>query len=114
MDYAPVGLAILLVAVSVVAAIFLSKPSKAKFLNKQRQKLTLGERKQLSHDTVLFRFTLPRRTPVLGLPVGKHFKVFGPNPKPSVPGEWNGREDAEVARTGRTRRRAIQQYAHQR
>ena len=31
-------------------------PSKAKFLNKERQKLTLGERVNLSHDTVRFRF----------------------------------------------------------
>lgn len=70
-------------------------PSKAKFLNKERQKLTLGERVNLSHDTVRFRFTLPKSTPVLGLPVGKHFKLYCPNPKGKVAGQWNGRDDPE-------------------
>lgn len=72
------------------------KKKGAKFLNKTRQKLVLGERVKLSHDTVRFRFTLPDATPVLGLPVGKHFKLFCPNPKGKVSGQWNGREDPET------------------
>jgi len=64
-------------------------------LNKQRQKIVLGERTNLSHDTVRFRFNLPKATPVLGLPVGKHFKLYCPNPVGKVKGEWNGREDPE-------------------
>jgi len=32
---------------------------------------------------------------VLGLPVGKHFKLFAPNPKPKVAGQWNGADDPE-------------------
>ena len=75
------------------------RPSRAKFLDKTRQKLVLGERFQISHDTVRFRFTLPARTPVLGLPVGKHFKVFAPCPRGKVAGEWNGREDPEAKLT---------------
>ena len=85
-----VGVVVLLAAVK-----FLMGPSKAKFLNKQRQTLTLGERINLSHDTVRFRFLLPKSTPVLGLPVGKHFKLYCPNPKGKVAGQWNGREDME-------------------
>jgi len=70
---------------------------KAKFLKgpKEVQTLTLGERVNLSHDTVRFRFTLPESTPVLGLPVGKHFKVYAPNAKGKKKGDWNGREDPE-------------------
>jgi len=68
---------------------------KAKFLNKTRQTVVLGDRVNLSHDTVRFRFLLPKATPVLGLPVGKHFKLYCPNPKGKKDGEWNGREDME-------------------
>jgi len=72
------------------------KTPKAKFLNKQRQSVKLGARFQISHDTVRFRFVLPKETPVLGLPVAKHFKLFAPNPKASVAGKWNGRDDPEA------------------
>jgi len=70
--------------------------SKKKFLNKTRQTITLGERTNLSHDTVRFRFTLPKSSPVLGLPVGQHFTLYAPNPVGKVKGEWNGREDPEA------------------
>ena len=33
---------------------------------------------------------------VLGLPVGKHVKIYGKNVVGTVPGEWNGREDKEA------------------
>merc|ERR1719482_308343 len=36
---------------------------------------------------------LNKETPVLGLPTGKHFKIFAPNVAGKVKGEWNGRED---------------------
>jgi len=88
------GVLVLLVLVKLLGG-----PSKAKFLNKTRQKLTLGERINLSHDTVRFRFTLPKATPVLGLPVGKHFKLYCPNPKGKEAGMWNGREDGEAGET---------------
>lgn len=65
-------------------------PTGPKFLNKKRQQLVLGRRDQISHDTVRFVFNLPKEAPVLGLPVGKHFKLFAPNPKGSVEGQWNG------------------------
>jgi len=99
MDPLLIGIAVLIVTTIAILLLGLGKPSKpkAKFLNKQRQTLTLGERTQLSHDTFRFRFTLPAATPVLGLPVGKHFKVFAPNPTPKVQGEWNGKEDLETS-----------------
>lgn len=92
-----------LVTLGVVAAatifviyFLLSGPSKKKFLDKTRQEVVLGERVNLSHDTVRFRFNLPKSAPVLGLPIGKHFKVFAPNMKGVKDGEWNGREDSEA------------------
>jgi hypothetical protein len=45
------------------------------FLDKTRQKVTLSEKIQLSHDTYIYRFALPKKNMMLGLPVGKHFKV---------------------------------------
>ena len=46
------------------------------FLDKTRQEVPLIKKEQLSHDTFLFRFGLPSTNSVLGLPVGKHFKVL--------------------------------------
>lgn len=92
----PVIAAIVVVAVSVIFLIMRAMGgSKKKFLNKQVQYVTLGERVNLSHDTVRFRLMLPKSAPVLGLPVGQHFKIMCPNPKGKVAGQWNGREDPE-------------------
>jgi len=93
----PPVLAAIALVVAAVLYILLSGGSKKKFLNKERQKLVLGERVNLSHDTVRFRFTLPKATPVLGLPVGKHFKLYCPTPTGKVKGQWNGREDPEAS-----------------
>uniref|UniRef100_A0A7S0YZ56 NADH-cytochrome b5 reductase n=1 Tax=Hemiselmis tepida TaxID=464990 RepID=A0A7S0YZ56_9CRYP len=68
------------------------------FLDKTRQKVVLSDKIQLSHDTFIFRFALPSKSMVLGLPVGKHFKVFAPSPKGSVAGKWNGLDDEEQSR----------------
>ena len=70
------------------------KPGKT-FLDKTRKSVPLMEKIELSHDTRLFRFQLPEPNAVLGLPVGKHFKIWCPNPGSQVEGEWNGREDKE-------------------
>jgi len=84
------------VAVIVVVGIVAALTRKPKvFLNKERQKLTLVAKTALSHDTFRFRFALPDPKMVMGLPVGKHFKVFAPNAKGVVPGQWNGRDDME-------------------
>lgn len=91
------------IAVGAVGAILLlggivafAKPSRKKFLNKKRQELPVAKITQLSHDTLRFTFALPRAAPVLGLPVGKHFKLYAPNAKGVVAGQWNGRDDAEA------------------
>jgi len=84
---AVVGLAVLLLAV------FFARGGPKKFLNKERQQLTLTKKEYISHDTLHLTFTLPKATPVLGLPTGKHFKIFAPNVAGKVAGEWNGRED---------------------
>jgi cytochrome-b5 reductase len=56
----------------------------------------LLQKVRLSHDTYLFRFGLPFASSVLGLPIGKHFKVFGKVPRRTVAGQWNGKEDPEA------------------
>jgi len=67
-----------------------------KFLNRERQKAPLKAIVTLSHNTKLFRFTLPKEH-CLGLPCGKHIKVFGLNPNPGGKTMWNAREDVETA-----------------
>jgi cytochrome-b5 reductase len=76
-----------------------SSSSAPLFLNRLRQKVPLVEQIQLSPDTYLFRFGLPTASTVLGLPVGKHFKVYAPNKVGKVEGEWNGREDSEAGKS---------------
>lgn len=68
------------------------------FLNRERQSVKLIEKHNLSHDTRRFRFGLPTKDTVLGLPIGKHFKVYCPNTVGKVPGEWNAREDPETGK----------------
>ncbi|KAH9260073.1 hypothetical protein BASA81_001845 [Batrachochytrium salamandrivorans] len=68
------------------------QPPLAKFLNRDKQKAVLLDKIQLSHDTRLFQFALPKNH-VLGLPCGQHIKIFCPNPST---GEWNGKPDLEL------------------
>ena len=94
----------LLILIVVGVLVFLPSGGKAKFLKgaKERQQLEVGEKVFISHDTVRLRFVLPKATPVLGLPIGKHFKIYAPMAKvvkPKKAGEWNGREDMEQERT---------------
>jgi len=105
-DYAPTSalqpqmlVAAAAVALTVLYLVFAGKRKGSKFLNKTRQQLVLGEREELSHDTVRLRFNLPKATPVLGLPVGQHFKLFCPNSAGKEPGKWNGRDDPEADAT---------------
>jgi len=64
------------------------------FLNKQRQTVKVLRRTQISHDVCRLRFELPADSPVLGLPVGKSVKVFGPNIAAGKE-SWNPRTDRE-------------------
>lgn len=65
--------------------------------SKERQTAKLQMKTNLSHDTRLFRFALPQPKMVLGLPVGKHLRIWCPNPTADAnKGKtWNGKEDAE-------------------
>mmetsp|Transcript_11409 Transcript_11409/g.12979 ORF Transcript_11409/g.12979 Transcript_11409/m.12979 type:complete len:490 (+) Transcript_11409:262-1731(+) len=73
--------------------------AKPGFLNKTRQQVQLTEKIEISHDTRIFRFGLPEKNMRLGLPTGKHVKIWCPNPKPVKEGEWNGRPDNEAKNT---------------
>ena len=66
------------------------------FLDRHRQSLVLGARFELSHDVVRFRLILPPERRLLGLPVGKHLKVYAPNTRAVVGTQWNGRNDPEA------------------
>lgn len=95
-----IGIAVAISIILVTIAIFkLSQKKAVPFLDKTRVKVPLQQITNLSPDTVLLRFGLPTPTTVLGLPVGKHFKIFSPNPKGTVPGQWNGKEDNEYEET---------------
>jgi len=73
-------------------------PPARSFLTKERQQVRLAEKIPLSHDTRLFRFALPEMNMRLGLPIGKHIKIWCENPKPVKEGEWNGRPDPEAGK----------------
>jgi len=88
-----IGVAAGAVFLSIVLCLMWSARSNNKvpvFLDKTRKSVHLIERELLSPDTVRLRFALPNKTMTLGLPVGKHLKVFGPDHVGSVPGSWNG------------------------
>jgi cytochrome-b5 reductase len=80
-------------ALLLVMAVYLARPKN--FLDGTRQSLTLSEIKVLSPDTKLFRFALPTAGHRFGLPLGKHVKIFCPNPTGVIAGKWNGRDDPE-------------------
>ncbi|CEL99134.1 unnamed protein product [Vitrella brassicaformis CCMP3155] len=85
-------------AVGIAAYIYHQKTKTKKFLNKERQKVTLIDKIIVSHDTRKFRLGLPGKNYILGLPIGKHFKLFAPNMKGKVEGEWNKRPDPEAGK----------------
>ena len=80
-------------AAVLLLALYLAKPKP--FLDGTRQSLKLQEIKVPSPDTKLFRFALPSDKHCFGLPLGKHVKIFCPNPTGVVAGKWNGRDDPE-------------------
>jgi len=64
------------------------------FLDRKRKMIKITEVEQVSHDTKRIRLGFPSKKMILGLPCGKHFKIFMKNPNKG--GEtWNGRPDAE-------------------
>ena len=81
--------------------VLLAPPQATSFLDRTRQHVSLSEVIDLSHDTRLYRFALPYGSMALGLPTGKHIKLFAPAGRlvgASVAGEWNGRADPEASK----------------
>lgn len=66
--------------------------------DRSEKKVKLIVRKQISHDTVLLRFSFGFKYKILGLPIGKHIKVYLPNLVGVEPGKWNGKEDPEFGK----------------
>src|SRR3989338_545622 len=68
------------------------------FLDSTQKPIKLTAKEQLSPDTYKLTFALDEADEILGLPVGKHFKVYGPNREGKEPGKWNGLEDKEAGK----------------
>ncbi|KAI0461483.1 hypothetical protein LJB42_000780 [Komagataella kurtzmanii] len=76
MDNNVVVFTAILVVVSIAAYILLFSNSDRKVLKKDEfQPFPLIQRTQLTHNTAIFRFGLPRPTDVLGLPIGQHISI---------------------------------------
>jgi len=95
-----IGVAVLLLA---VVAFFawkaLSTPPP--FLNKKKRSVEIIDIKELSHDTKRFRLSLGSARTPLGLPIGKHIRLFAPNqnnPEAEIRRErsWNGKPCREA------------------
>ena len=89
------------VALGTVAFLYITSMRKKKkkdkaFLDRSRQRLRVVKREELTKDVRKLSFSLPEKDMLLGLPVGKHVKIYGKNVVGCVPGEWNGREDKEA------------------
>ena len=63
--------------------------------HRKKVRVPLIEKEELSHDTFRFKFGLPTKSTVLGLPIGHCIKFFAPNVTGVKAGEWNGRQDRE-------------------
>lgn len=74
---------------------FIERAKAKPFLDRSSQQLRLIDRIPITHDTLRLRFELPSRAFCIGLPPGKHIKIFGPNRKGAKEGQWNGIEDRE-------------------
>eukprot|EP00920_Eleutheroschizon_duboscqi_P031827 GHVT01076606.1.p1 GENE.GHVT01076606.1~~GHVT01076606.1.p1 ORF type:complete len:252 (+),score=60.86 GHVT01076606.1:424-1179(+) len=64
------------------------------FLRRDRQPVALVSRKAISHDVFLLTFALPATDLPLGLPVGRHIRLFAKNDNFGKD-TWNGRPDGE-------------------
>jgi len=97
-DPVQVVAAIAILAVVVLGLLKMTRPATPFLVENRRKrvKVPLIDVLEISHDTKRFRFGLPSRDTVLGLPVGNHFKLHAPNVTGIKAGEWNGREDPEA------------------
>jgi cytochrome-b5 reductase len=82
--------------VALLGLLYMWQNRRRVFLDKTRKRIFVKEVRQLSHDTKLIRLCLGTKNTILGLPVGKHIRIFCPNPtKRASAGKWNGRDDEE-------------------
>ncbi|KAH8690171.1 NADH-cytochrome b5 reductase [Talaromyces proteolyticus] len=77
------------VALAAVLSVFRALTSRPrKVLNPTEfQDFVLKEKTLVSHNVAIYRFSLPRSTDILGLPIGQHISLqaeIGGNPKPVV------------------------------
>eukprot|EP00811_Abedinium_folium_P036447 NODE_9154_length_1443_cov_8.926292.p1 GENE.NODE_9154_length_1443_cov_8.926292~~NODE_9154_length_1443_cov_8.926292.p1 ORF type:complete len:319 (-),score=87.19 NODE_9154_length_1443_cov_8.926292:397-1353(-) len=89
-----VGVGALAVGLGIVAMLYtrMTKP----LLDRTRKKVKILKIEQLTADTKSFRVSTGGRFNPLGLPVGRHIRVFLPNPQKCLATKtWNGRPDED-------------------
>jgi cytochrome-b5 reductase len=69
-------LAVLLVVASIAYSTFSSSQSKVFLNGKEFQQLPLADKRNITHNTVFFRFALPHKNMRLGLPIGQHISFL--------------------------------------
>lgn len=89
-----------LVGVAVVAAfVYFIKNRSPKILltgAQDRKRTMIMDVHEINHDTKRFRLSTGGKTAILGLPTGKHFKIYAPNPQGCLStGKWNGKDDPD-------------------
>lgn len=95
-DLAKLGLPLAVIGaiVAVVKILFFNKPKI--LLDKTRKRAQVLDVHQISHDTKRIRLSCGGSKAILGLPVGKHFSVFAPNPQKCIDSKkWNGKDDPD-------------------
>jgi len=87
---------VIVAGIAVSAVLYFWPRAPKVFLSKERKRVKIVDVTELSHDVKRFRLSLGSKSTILGLPVGKHMVVYGPNPKSCLAsGKWNGREDQD-------------------
>jgi NAD(P)H-flavin reductase len=100
-DLGQLGLPIAAAIVATISLIWYLMPKKPKkFLDKakpaQKKRVRVSDVKEITHDVKRIRLSFDSNDKILGLPVGKHIKVYGPNPEKCLKSKtWNGRDDPD-------------------
>jgi len=95
-DATVIGVIVAVFVVVVSTAIKFWPFPKQPLLDKKRKRVTILDIHDVSHDVKRIRLSTGGRGVPLGLPTGKHVKLFAPNPAACLSsGKWNGRDDPD-------------------
>eukprot|EP00929_Paragymnodinium_shiwhaense_P014660 TRINITY_DN122599_c0_g1_i1.p1 TRINITY_DN122599_c0_g1~~TRINITY_DN122599_c0_g1_i1.p1 ORF type:complete len:321 (-),score=97.02 TRINITY_DN122599_c0_g1_i1:76-1038(-) len=95
-DATTIGVIVAVFAAAVGAAFVFWPFPKQPLLDKKRKQVTILDIEDVSHDVKRVRLSNGGKGVPLGLPTGKHIKLYCPNPSGCVSsGKWNGRDDPD-------------------